>query len=268
MAGNEGEIFASLKGATRVWAVAAIHGEAERLRAVHGAMWERFGRGDRLVYLGNYLGRGPDIPGTLDELLRFRRQVLGLPGAEPEDIVFLRGAQEEMWQKLLQIQFAAEADSVLDWMLAQGVGATLAAYGGNAQAVRSRFREGALAVTRWSGELRANIQAHPGHDDILRALRRAAYTDDGGLLLVHAGVDPHRPLAEQGDTLWWGSGYFDDIGEPYAGFRLIVRGYDRHHQGPRYGEFVASIDGGAGFGGPLLAACFSAAGELVDRIEA
>ena len=268
MAGDGGNIFALIKGAARVWAVAAIHGQAQQLRELHARLWKRFGRNDRLVYLGNYLGLGPDVPGTMDELLAFRRMVLTRPGLEPEDIVFLRGAQEEMWQKLLQIQFAVEPERVLDWMLEQGVGATLRAYGGDPEQARARFHQGALAVTRWTGEIRANMQAHPGHDTLLGALRRAAYTDDGSLLFVHAGIDPHRPLSEQGDTLWWGSGYFSAIERPYAGFKLIVRGYDRQHGGASFDQFRASIDGGCGFGGPLIAACFAPDGALEDRIEA
>ncbi len=268
MTGDNDEIFAVLKQAARVWAVAAIHGEAERLSTLHGEIWSRFQRGDRLVYLGNYLGYGADVPGTLDELLSFRSAVLTKPGLEPEDIVFLRGAQEEMWQKLLQIQFAVDPDGVLDWMLDQGMGATLAAYGGSPEVARARFREGALAVTRWTGEIRANLQRHPGHDDLLGALKRAAYTAERRLLFVHAGVDPKRPLAEQGDTLWWGSGYFSAIDEPYAGFQLVVRGYDRGRGGPCFGAHAATVDGGCGFGGPLLAACFASDGGLVERLEA
>ena len=267
MAGKNSEIFASVKGAERVWAVAAIHGEAKRLSEVHARLWDRFQKGDRLVYLGNYLGIGPDILATLDELLLFRRAVLTQPGLEPEDIVFLRGAQEEMWQKLLQIQFARDPDAVLDWMLEQGVGATLGAYGGDPEAARGRFREGPLAVTRWTGEVRASMRGHPGHDELLSALRRAAYGEDDGLLFVHAGVDPNRPLSEQGDTLWWGSGYFGAIAQPYAGFKMVVRGYDRQHGGPQFGEYSATIDGGSGFGGPLIAVCFAPDGSLMDRIE-
>ncbi len=200
MAGNNDEIFAVLKGAARVWAVASIHGETARLEKLHRALWERLESRDRLVYLGNYLGRGGDILGALDELLRFRKRVLARPGVEPEDIVHLRGSQEEMWQKLLQIQFAVGPNQVLDWMLEQGAGATLSAYGGDVEVARDRFRQGPLAVTRWTGEIRANIRAHPGHEDLLSSFRRAALTDDGALLFVHAGVDPTRPLSEQGDT--------------------------------------------------------------------
>src|SRR3546814_14736289 len=66
--------------------------------------------GDRLVYLGNMVGHGTATIATLDELLAFRRDFLCLPGVEPEDIVYLRGAQEEMWRKLLQIQFAPRSE--------------------------------------------------------------------------------------------------------------------------------------------------------------
>ena len=47
--------------ARRVWAVSAVHGEARRLSRVHDLIGERFSQGDRLVYLGNYLGHGEDI---------------------------------------------------------------------------------------------------------------------------------------------------------------------------------------------------------------
>ena len=74
----------------------------DKLVALHAVLWERFQAGDRLVYLGNYMGLGPDVIGTIDELISFRTATLCRAGMEPEDIVFLRGAQEEMWRKLLQ----------------------------------------------------------------------------------------------------------------------------------------------------------------------
>lgn len=260
-------MFACLEVARRVWAVGAVHAEAARLRQLHGALEPRLESGDRLVYLGNYLGPGSECLETLDELLAFRARAIALAGAEPGDVVFLRGAQEEMWTKLLQIQFATEPNAVLDWMLDQGTGAPLAAYGGDPEAARKSFREGTLAVTRWTSDLRARIHARPGHTEMLGALRRAAYTENGELLLVHAGVDPGRPVTEQGDTLWWGSGQFDEIEQSYAGFRKVIRGYDRAHRGVEVGEWCATIDGGCGFGGTLSAACFGLDGAILDRID-
>ncbi len=260
--------FAELTCARRVWAVAAIHGEAGRLKALHAALGPRLQPGDRLVYLGNFLGRGNAIVDTLDELLAFRRAALCLPGAEPEDIVYLRGAQEEMWRKLLELQFAPAPADILAWLLAHGADATLAAYGGNPERGRAAFREGPLATTRWTGGLRAAMRGHPGHDELLASLKRCAYTAGGELLFVHAGLDPHRPLTEQGDAFWWGSGYFEQMHESYAGFRLVVRGYDRAHGPAKVGAVIASIDGGCGFGGTLNAGCFDLSGRPVDWIEA
>jgi serine/threonine protein phosphatase 1 len=263
------EIFGALRLARRVWAVASIHGDAARLGALHRALLHRFIAGDRLVYLGNYLGHGSNILGTLDELLLFRRELLCLPGLEASDIVFLRGAQEEMWRKLLQLQFAVTPGSVFDWMLGQGVAATLQAYGGDPEQGRARCREGVLSITRWTASLREAMRRHPGHEELLQtALRRAAYTEGGELLLVHAGIDPHRPLTEQGDTFWWGSGYFPAIPAQYEGFRQVVSGYDRSHARPQLGAAASCIDAGCGFGGPLVAACFDISGQVADWIEA
>ncbi len=47
------EIFSTLRRSRRIWAVASIHGEAERLDAVHRELFERLEPGDRIVYLGN-----------------------------------------------------------------------------------------------------------------------------------------------------------------------------------------------------------------------
>lgn len=260
--------FAVLRRCRRVWAVAAIHGEAERLAALHAVLERRFAPGDRLVYLGNYLGRGPLVAAAVDELLAFRRALLARPGMFAADVAYLRGSQEEMWQKLLQLQFAPNPREVLDWMLSQGVGATLAAYGGDATQGAAAARDGALALTKWTNVLRAGMQSRPGHYLLMSALKRAAYADDHSLLLVHAGIDPQRPLSAQSDSLWWGTGGFSRLDHPYGGFGKVVRGFDRGHPGIEIGPYTATVDAGCGFGGPLIAACFDPAGEIADLIEA
>ena len=260
-------IFARLRKARRVWAVAAIHGESDKLARLHVELGRRFRPGDRLVYLGNYLGYGKHIKATLDHLLLFRRNVLARPRMMACDIVFLRGAQEEMWSKLLQIHLAFNPAEVIEWMIERGVGATLEAYGGDGEGGLSRARAGATGLARWTAELRAMMQAQPGHDQLMSVLRRAAYTDDGNLLFVHAGIDTSRPLAAQGDALWWGGGGFESLTEPYGDFRMVVRGFDRANKGLRVTRVTASLDGGCGFGGLLRAGCFDRTGRLVDTIE-
>ncbi len=260
--------FAILRKSRRVWAVAAIHGEAVRLERLHKQLETRFLAGDRLVYLGNFLGRGAAVAATVDELLAFRRRLIARRGMFAYDIAYLRGSQEEMWQKLLQLQFAPNPREVFDFMLEQGVGATIEAYGARIDAGRSHLRDGALLLTRWTSSLRVAMQQQPGHYALMSTLRRAAYTDDGALLFVHAGLDPDRPLGSQGDALWWGNPKFADLAAPYEGFRRVVRGFDRAHPGAQVGAFVATIDAGSGFDGPLIAGCFDSWGALTELIEA
>ncbi|HEX6940506.1 MAG TPA: hypothetical protein VF158_13910 [Longimicrobiales bacterium] len=264
----DSEKFGVLRRSARIWAIAAIHGEAARLAAIHDAIASRLGPGDRLVYLGNYLGHGPDVIGTVDELLRFRREVIARPLMFASDVVYLRGRQEEMWQKLQQLQFAVNPREVLEWMLAHGVEATLAAYGADARKGLAAAREGAVSITRWTNALRAAVASRPGHRELMSALKRAASTDDGQLLFVHAGVDVTRPLAAQADALWWGAPGFGCWSAPYDGFRLVVRGYDPAGGGPAYQPYGLTIDAGAGRGGPLLAVCLSPAGEILEQLQA
>ncbi len=260
--------FAVLRRTARVWAISSIHGEAERLAQVQAAILENFQAGDRLVYLGNLMGRGPAVRETLDSVLAFRTALLSLPGVFVCDIAMLRGRQEEMWQKLLQLQFAADPRAVLTWMLDQGLGSTLEAYGADAEEGLRAARSGAVNLTRWTGSLRQAMKNRAGHFEMMTSLRRAAFTDDGGLLFVNAGLDPSRPLEAQKDSFWWGSQGFAEMEAPYCGFRRVVRGFDQKHPGLAVSTHTATLDGGAGYGGPLLAACVTADGELSHLLEA
>src|SRR5712671_7962727 len=84
--------FVKLRQARRLWAVAAIHGEADRLGALHDRMGRAWQPGDRLVYLGNYLGRGAAVRQTIDDILGFRLAVMAQPGGFACDVAFLRGS--------------------------------------------------------------------------------------------------------------------------------------------------------------------------------
>lgn len=261
-------MLVELADINRVWAVGAIFGEADRLRALHTQLAEHLQPGDKLIYLGNYLGHGRAIVETVDEVLQFQQRLTAGGRFNATDIVHLRGAQEEMWAKLLQIQWAMQPDETFAWMMANGADATLRAYGGDPASARSKFRAGVLVTARWTTELRERFQAHKGHDPFLHRLASAAAAGPQGLLFVSAGLDPKRPLAKQNDRFWWGSTAFDAIDAPYEGYRLVVRGFNREHKGVVVGDHAACIDAGCGFGGSLAAVCFSADGTLLDRLDA
>lgn len=262
------ERFIDLSRARRIWAIAAVHGAADRLAELHDAIGARFESGDRVVYLGDLMGGG-DVRATLTEALRFRRLVLAQPPLYlPEDVVYLRGRQEEMWHKLLQIHFAPKPKELLRWMLGRGVEATLRAYGGDPEQGFAAANEGMLALTRWTGRLKAAMQAAPGHQAWFSSLRRYAHTGPGGVLFVHAGLDPARPLADQRDAFWWESGTFSRAAAGYNGFARIVRGHDPDGGGWSQDGITLTIDGGCGRDGPLIAACLAPDGTLLDRLEA
>ena len=290
--------FASLGRPRRVWTIGAIHAQPDRLDVIHHAIAQRFRPGDRLVYLGNMIGLGDQVVETIDRLLTFRIALLAMPGMVASDIVYLRGQQEEMWQKLQQLHFAPDPRTVLDWMLRQGVAPTLAAYGGNLEAGMAAARGGAVMLGRWTRELRQSMAAHPGHEALFNALRRAAYTggpvgspvsgdgpDDGppgpdsrsagsrggSLLLVSAGIDPRRPLPGQGDAFWWGGAAFARLDQPYGGFRRLVRGYNPlwspEDPSVDIGHVTVTLDGGCGRGGHLVCACLDSFGEMLDLFQ-
>jgi len=257
-----------LSGARRIWAVGAIFGEAGLLAGVHDEIAARFEPGDRIVYLGNMIGGG-DVRATMTELMRFRALVMAQPPLYlPEDIVCLRGAQEEMWHKLLQIHFAPKPVDLLNWMLQRGIGATLTAYGGEADQGFSAAEEGMVALTRWTGRLKAAVLASPGHQPWFNQIRRYAHSGPDGVLFVNAGLEPTRALHDQRDAFWWGAAGFAQVEtNGFERYRRVVRGFDPAGGGARETEFGLTVDSGCGRGGPLSAACLAPNGDLLDWVE-
>ncbi len=254
-----------------------MHGRAGQLARLHAALDGRIWTGDRLVYCGNLIGRGPDVGGTLNEALLFRRAVLARPDFTTDDIVFLRGAQEEMLHRLLQIQFArgvAAAEEALVWMAREGARETLATWGHDIDDGIRRVRLGPTELARWTNTIRQSIRAAPGHDKLLASLYRAAFTTPEdlagtapGALFVAAGVDPDRPLEAQGDSFWWDATGFTTLAgsdrEVWNSFRRIVRGYDRTGLGFAQTALTVTLDGGD----ELLAGLFNANGDLLELLR-
>jgi hypothetical protein len=265
------ERFADLGAPRRIWAVAAVHGDIERLAALHDYLAGRFALRDRLVYLGNYLGTESSTnPEVYDELLAFRSALLAKPGVEPSDIVHLRGPTEEAWLRLLRLQFAPAASESLEKLLASGVESYLRLYGVSLKDTRSMARAGSLAITRWTNQLRAIQRSTPGHEALFCSMRRAAYVQAGKdakkLLLIPAGFDPSRALEDQGDALWWTSATFRMSGRAQNVYSRIVRGFDSVNSGPDLEDAAVTLDGGCGRGGPLVCGGFAPDGRLLDLV--
>ena len=271
--------FINIGQPERIWTISAPNGQLPRLTAVHRAIYDRFQPGDRIVYTGNYLcGKDASPLATLDEILHFGSCLTKMDGVQHCDITFLRGIQEELFEKLLHLQFAQNPPQIVEWMQRHypEMDSLLVSYGSTLADTARIAREGILSMTRWSNALKARLREHAGHDEFFMSLKRAAFTEckdansnDNNLLFVHAGINPKLPLMSQGDSFWWSSKNFNDIETPYAPFRTVIRGHDPHGKGVHVGQSTISLDGGCGkTGGRLILAELSGTGQVLNLIAA
>ncbi len=230
---------AAVPPGTRVYAVGDSHGCTQLLGALHAAILEDSAAADArapapaerrvVVYLGDYIDRGPDSRGVLEMLV-----AAPLPGFET---VHLMGNHD-----LLMRQFLDGEDVSAVWMMNGGV-ETLRSYGVDLGALHS--------MSGGVGRLRADLEARlpAAHREFLSGLRLSHV--EGGYFFVHAGVRPGVPLADQvtHDLVW--------IREPFLSSeadhgKVVVHGHSRA-RAPEVRANRIGIDTGACYGGRLTA---------------
>ena len=213
-----------------LYAVGDIHGEREMLEELLASLPLR--DGDRIVFVGDYVDRGPDAKGVVDVLL-------GL--AERHACVFLAGNHESMFLDFLG--WNDEAWFAGDAFLANGGDRTLASYG----------------YFDMPDPHPSKLVLPPGHEDFFRGLR--LYYREGDYLCVHAGlghallretdIDYVLRRARSEDLLWDRS----TIDLPHSLGVTLVYGHTpsldfRVRWNP---PFSIGIDTGAVYGGKLTA---------------
>ena len=213
-----------------LYAVGDIHGEREMLEELLASLPLR--EGDRLVFVGDYVDRGPDSRGVVDVLIEFSRRY---------PCVFLIGNHESMFLDFLgwrRIEYFAG-----DAFLANGGDRTLTSYGYFEQEDPDPLR----------------FELPLAHQDFYRNLR--LYYREADYLFVHAGVG-REALGESDldyalnrvrceDLLWDRSG----IDLPHRLGVAIVYGHTPSvdFQVRWNPPFSIGIDTGAVYGGRLTA---------------
>lgn len=139
----------------RTLAISDVHGCLSNLKALWNAIDPQ--PEDRIIFMGDYIDRGPDSKGVIDYLL-------ALP--DPLNITFLTGNHEEKF--FLSRMDHTDFDH---WMQAWGGPETLASYGGGMEAVPE------------------------SHWEFLRTTQPYVETDSH--IFVHANLEHDVPLAEQ-----------------------------------------------------------------------
>jgi len=168
-------------------AIGDIHGCAKSLDALLQTLDPS--PDDHLLFVGDYIDRGPNSRGVIDRLLALRKEV---------DCTFLRGNHEAMMLEYL------DNGTFSLWRMNGGV-STLQSY-------------------RDDGERTVDIPS--SHAQFVRDTKLYHETDD--FFFVHAGLDPHHTIAEnleQADeqTFLWERGHLE--AEEVAWEKPVVCGH-------------------------------------------
>ena len=221
--------FVEIKKTNKIWAIGSIHSNLNSFNSIKNYILNNFNADDVLIFLGNIIGLGDDSKETLNSVLDLRFNLMSKFKLKPESIIFLRGAQEEMFSKLLQLQLAPNPSEIVNWMFEHGVNKTINSYGFSEDEVRNITTSGTIKISKWTSSLNKALYKNSGHTQYFLNLKHAAYSHTKKILFVNRGVDITRPLSAQNDCFWWGFQNFSTTQKPYKTFLRIVRGYESEH---------------------------------------
>lgn len=203
----------------RLFAIGDIHGCVEELSLLLESIPAT--AGDTVVFIGDYIDRGPDSRGVITTLLAWR-------ATTPARVVFLKGNHEDM-----ALGFLGRAGH---WG-------------------ESWFRNGGVAALR-SYDIDPDLPAHEiaarlpaEHMAFLEALETSHRWHDR-YLLVHAGIRPGVPWPQQRveDLLWIREEFLD---EPHDLGTTVVFGHTPHRGVVVDLPYKIGIDTGCVYGGAL-----------------
>ena len=262
--------FLEINNSKKIWAIGSIHSRLNAFNSIKEHLLQKFEEEDCLVFLGNIIGLGKESKETLSSVIDLRNQLLAKFFLNPSKVIFLRGAQEEMFLKLLQLQTAPNPQDIVLWMFDHGVDATIESYGFKKKDALNISTQGTLAISKWTTRLNKAVSANPGHKQYFTNLKHAAFSESKKILFLNRGVDVSRPLSAQNDCFWWGYQNFSNLKHPYNSFVRIVRGYQssKHNQLQHANnKIVCSL-----FQQPLdntkiIAGLFDDSGNVIDLFE-
>jgi len=217
-----------------IYAIPDLHGQKEALERALALIEADGGPNARIVFLGDYIDRGPDSRGVIETLIQGQ--------ANGRDWITLRGNHDSYLPQFFDAGEAYTSKGHPDlpwWAKRLGGDATLASYG---IAIEGKTDTEILKETR--------AKVPPAHRDFLAAC--PLYHREPGLIFVHAGLRPGLPLAKQSeDDLMWIREPF--LSDPRDHGALVVHGHTSLDSPRHHGNRI-NLDGGAGWGRPLYPA--------------
>lgn len=194
------------------YAVGDIHGNSAALADLLAQVGAAATADDTIVFLGDYIDRGPDSRGCIDHLLAFQASARA-------EVVFLLGNHDQ-W---LLDTMRNHRDHT--WLLATDAMTTIRSYApAAADAITAARLDAGWAVYDGACTLpydRFFDEMPAAHRAFFEGLLPSWRTAECGC--SHGGVDPLRPWDEQAkdDFVWGGPGFPDR----YAGDLLLLYGH-------------------------------------------
>jgi len=212
-----------------LYAIGDIHGELGKLERLLDLLSPA--ASDRLVFLGDYVDRGPESAGVVSRLIELSRHVR---------CTFLLGNHESMFLDFLGWKGAAYFGG--DAFLMNGGDRTLASYGFFGERAQQK-----------------GFDLPPAHAEFYRGLRLVH--QEGDYLFVHAGLGPrglqsgdpaYALRVSRPEDLLWNRSTAD---LPHTLGLTVIYGHtpSRDFSVRRNEPFSIGIDTGAVYGGPLSA---------------
>ena len=219
----------------RIYAIGDIHGCDGHLVDLLGTIADDLRQAPadrhRIIYLGDYVDRGPEVAGVVERLCDLAKSD---PASE-----FVRGNHEAVL-----LDFLDDPEELGPTFLAYGGLETLRSYGCNMGLV-----EDADAVAE---EARQRIPS--SHMDFFNATRLSLRYGD--YFFCHAGIRPGVPLNEQAedDLIWIREPFLESDADHGV---VVVHGHTPASE-PEVMANRINVDTGAVFGGPLTCAVLEA----------
>ena len=262
--------FHEFRKTNKIWAIGSLHSSINSFHSIKNFIISNFNEGDKLIFLGNVIGFRDSSKEIVSQVLNLRFYLMAKFKLNHEDIIFLRGAQEEMFSKLLQLQIAPNPMEIIDWIFSHGVDQTIISYGFDPNEFKSVASQGTIQINKLTSKLNRQILDTSGHKEYFSNLKHATYSETKEVLFVNRGVDITRPLSAQNDCFWWGYQNFSLVNKPYNTFKRIVRGY---HSNP-YNDLenskkriLCTLFKQPLENNKILAGIFSKHGEILELFE-
>lgn len=222
------------------YAIGDVHGEAERLEALHHLVFKDWksqqdGRPMTLVHLGDYVDRGEDSRGVIARIMALERHMADVAEVE---LISLRGNHEQML--LEAVEEGPDSYARTLWLNNGG--------------------DRAIESYRLPGIASSDHEVDPIHVSWLETLPDIWTAEDGRLIFVHAGIEPREYPDDRIDIhLWTRSPRFfrsEDWRNPVLDNAMVVHGHtptENFEPDVSSDQRRVNVDTGAVYGGALTA---------------